>query len=77
MMSESLAPKLKCCNGVCHGGMLQRSHYVHKRQPNYSFRYINKGQRGGVGVGGSWTRSDNMLENCSVQSNLAVTRLKH
>lgn len=36
MMPESLAPKLRHCSGVCLGGMLQISHYVHKRQPNYS-----------------------------------------
>lgn len=36
MMSESLAPKPRCCYGVCHGGMLRKSHDVRKQQPNYN-----------------------------------------
>lgn len=42
-MSESLAPNLRRCDGVCHGGMLHISHYVHKQQLSNLFRYINMG----------------------------------
>lgn len=52
-MPESLAPKARCCCGVCDGGMLQRSQNVHKQQPlSNSYRYINKGSGAGKGFEG-------------------------
>lgn len=45
-MPEALAPKPKCCYGVCHGGMLQISNNVRKQQPNYR----SNSYMGGSGV---------------------------